>query len=343
MDLKKRVDVCLLGKYPFLMKQNIEKVVQSKQSLRKGYDLVKCGGVWDLWALESQEDCVIEKWIISEKTIAVLYKSFVSFSSSTLLQHTCTCKGVVTLSTKKIQLYKHFVAILVALDGLRNYSQNMTPKTFHRPSLNRYRLAPQRMKDKIDYSLTWQNILIRLSSECPKKRLYTSGYYKFISEKPLTKKEKKEKKQAKPLPIRLLDKLSKTELVKKCIKRNIEHRGKKKMDLISLLELFFQPSIMVGFIDVIDPMEDNIFSTVIKPVVIESTIINMNILESVEKDKGLNDNELYNTFLPLMNNVDIKFEEVYGKKRSYFSTFFDNIDNGGKGKRKKITKINIDV
>jgi hypothetical protein len=60
MDLKKRVDVCLLRKYSFLIKQNIEKVVQNKQSLRKRYDLVKYGGVWDLWVLESQEDCVVE-------------------------------------------------------------------------------------------------------------------------------------------------------------------------------------------------------------------------------------------------------------------------------------------
>jgi hypothetical protein len=44
-----------------------------------------------------------------------------------------------------------------------------------------------------------------------------------------------------------------------------------------------------------------------------------------------------------MNNVNVKFEKVYGKKKSYFSTFFNNIDNGGKSKKKKIIKINIDV
>jgi hypothetical protein len=52
--------------------------------------------------------------------------------------------------------------------------------------------------------------------------------------------------------------------------------------LISLLKFFFQPFIMVGSINVIDPMEDNIFFIVIKLIIIKSIIINVKVLKKIK-------------------------------------------------------------
>ena len=167
------LDGPFLAPFSFLTFENLQKLVSSKQCFQKGYDIVKCGDVWDLKSAWKEKGAILQVsgWVHSEKTAAVFYRVSIEISRSSLLSYECPCKGCVILaSTNTYQLRKHPVAILVALEAIRNSShENEAPKRFRRIGMRVFKGAPERVREKVEVDLTWPMIIDRFSTSYEKK------------------------------------------------------------------------------------------------------------------------------------------------------------------------------
>jgi hypothetical protein len=240
-----RVDCFLLSPFVILQHDKLYNTVQSVQCFEKGYSLFKCGGVWDLQcSLDLERNLTVKGWVMAEKTSGSLYYCSVVLSCDELRGYECSCQGYTMLTTGKYQLCKHPVAILASLDAMRNSSHlglDLPPKRFKRAGMGVYKSAPKRVKDKVDADLRWCDILHRLVSICPKKRIGSKGYHKFHHTKVLTKKQKKLQHKEKPQVERFLEIYTVVELKEECKKRGLKLKGNKG-ELIEKLKPYFQPT-----------------------------------------------------------------------------------------------------
>lgn len=125
---------------------------------------MKCGDVYNLKCVGDEgREIRVSGWVHSEKTGAVLYLTTIELSTSQLLSIDCVCKGHVVLrSTSLYQLCKHVVAILAALEALRNASTCLQPPTrFQRVGMGVYKGAPPFVRAKVEAGLTWPMIIKR--------------------------------------------------------------------------------------------------------------------------------------------------------------------------------------
>lgn len=153
-----------LAPFELLTHQKLGEIVKGKQCLRLGYALVTCGDVYDLKCVKNEGGEIrVSGWVHSEKTGDMLYLTTIEVSTSQLLSYYCPCKGHVLLhSTLEYQLCKHAVAILAALDALRNDSTCPSPpKRFKRKGMGVYKGAPELVQEKVEANLTWPMIINR--------------------------------------------------------------------------------------------------------------------------------------------------------------------------------------
>jgi hypothetical protein len=226
----------LLKPYILLSIENLQKTVEGPQCLRKGYDLVRCGDVWDLKCKRKNGGGLsVSGWVHSELTSSNFYLATVDFSLSKLESFHCPCKGMMS------RLCKHPVALLAALDAIRNaFYELKPPKRFRRVGMSFYVTAPDHVKDKVEADLTWEDVVKRFSEKCEKKRKHVTGYNKFISSEVLTKKQKRVLSSKVSTEEKVLRSRKVSELREECKRRNISCQGKKKEDLVLLLYPYFR-------------------------------------------------------------------------------------------------------
>lgn len=235
------VDEELLLPYAWISMEEFLTIVQSKQSLTLGYKIMSGGGVWNLQRSFTNDVLNIEAVVASHKSSGSFYCCSISIMISGFVGSSCTCVGAKPLLNRKSQLCKHSVAILAALDALRNASlETATPKRFKRKGLATLEEAPRRMKLAVEAHLTWKDILLRLSTVLPKERTDRRGYNKVIRKQKLSKKRKRDEARKKTCGRRFLESLTVDELQQESKRRGLDMKLKRKEDLIKQLLPFYE-------------------------------------------------------------------------------------------------------
>ena len=123
----------LLKDFPLLSFENIRGINGGWQCFCKGYDLVKCGDVFDVnWSLSGVHLHVFG-YVHSEKMSSQFYCVDLTISSQSLDFYRCPCRGSSVLpDTKSSALCKHVFAILASLDALCNCAGPEPPTRFKR-------------------------------------------------------------------------------------------------------------------------------------------------------------------------------------------------------------------
>jgi SAP domain. len=161
------------------------------QAYRKGISLVSQGDVAGLVKDQITENMVrVRGFVHSEKSATIWYSVSISFQidNESVLPPNCVCAAAPNQSFK--QYCKHACALLLACIALRDFAEvSEPPKLFSRPNMKRFATACPRLQMKVDYHLTWSEILNRMKNSPPKKRVYSSNYDHFQTE-PHPKKKK---------------------------------------------------------------------------------------------------------------------------------------------------------
>lgn len=223
----------------WLTEEKLLEIAPSSQCLRKAYDLVKCGDVFNIQISMVDGFYDVVGWVHSEKASAPIYRVSVKLSSEKLIFYSCVCKGSVSLpSGVGVAQCKHVFAILVGLEAIRNTSPTAIPKRFKRAGMDVYARAPERVRAKVEVELTWSDILVRLESPIPKTRS-GGGKVKLISEKLSSASEEREKKKVLPLFMQILISMDCKCLREECIRRSLPSSGNKDL-LIQRLSPSFE-------------------------------------------------------------------------------------------------------
>lgn len=224
-----RLSAELLSSFLLLSFDSIKDFATSKLLWQKGYALVSCGDVWDLVATPDSESLCVNGWVHSEKSSSVLYSVSVTLSPSRVCTNfTCVCAGHSHLPSGTAAQCKHIFALLSACDAIRNFSvTHDPPPQFRRPGMRIYESAPLSVREKVEFDLSWDMILERFSVACPKKRKHSKSYNKFISEKVISKKRKKDIEAEKSAQQIFLEKRNIADLRKECERRGLISQGKK--------------------------------------------------------------------------------------------------------------------
>ena len=125
------------------------------------------------------------------------------------------------------------------MDAVKNASSVLSPpKRFQREGLRVVKGAPKRVREKVDSDCQWSDFLEQLHHPVPKKRKQVKGYNKVISEKPPTKRQKKEIEKSKSPEQCILEKYQVSKLQSECQRLNLDHHGKKAELIERLLPHF---------------------------------------------------------------------------------------------------------
>lgn len=234
------VESSLLQAYSWMNFDTYNLFLTSKKSRTHGYNLMKGGGVWNLRFEPKGGEALFSATVASGFTVGQFYLAFIQVSQERFLSSDCTCQGAVMLSTGSSQICKHAVAILAALEAIRNCDGKVAPpKRFKREGMARFKRAPYSVIEVVEANLSWQDILTRLTLELPKSRLYGKGYHKVIKVKKQSNKKRKREENKKSVGERFLSKLSVKDLQEECVSRGIDYRKKKKADLVKTLIPFY--------------------------------------------------------------------------------------------------------
>lgn len=229
----------LLLRFDWLTEEGIKLIVPSAQCFWKGYDHVKCGDVYNISFLEKDNFLSVFGWVHSEKSSSPLYKVELTLFYQHPLSFMCVCSGSAPLpSNEGLAMCKHVSALLAALEALRNTDKSFCPKRFKRVGLGVYSSAPERMQKKVEFSLTWEEILVRFEEPVPKIRP-GGGNVKLVSTKLLTKEKLRKIEKSKPLYMKILTSMNCKELRAECMKWGVSSKGKKS-DLIAILSPKFE-------------------------------------------------------------------------------------------------------
>jgi len=94
------------------------------------------------------------------------------------------------------QCCKHVSALLLSLFTLKNFHNVLEmPKIFCWPNIKCFAQACAQLKEKIDYDLTWKEILKQMLTTPPKKHAYSASYDTFQTEYVPCKKVQKSSKE----------------------------------------------------------------------------------------------------------------------------------------------------
>ena len=159
--------------------EELEKVVP-KQAFRIGKSIVGCGDVSGIKISQSGETKTCSGFIHSEKTAKRWYQvTCTIFSNGSVVNPSCVCHASPNMRTHSC-CCKHVSALLLSLYALENCKNlNKHPKIFRRPNMNRFAEASPYLQEKVEFHLTWEDVLSRMTMDPPKKRSYSSSYDVF--------------------------------------------------------------------------------------------------------------------------------------------------------------------
>jgi hypothetical protein len=166
------------------------------QAFRLGKSLVSCGDVAGLMISSHTESVMaIHGFVHSEKTASVWYDVSVKIltESNEITSPQCVCIASANMRDFA-RPCKHIVALLLSAIAIQHHVHDTkTPKFYKRPNMKRFEKAPQKLKDQIEYDLSWPEIIARIKNPVPKKRKHATGYNKLITtHQERTKKRKKD-------------------------------------------------------------------------------------------------------------------------------------------------------
>jgi hypothetical protein len=179
---------------PILSLESLESRLPT-QAFRLGKSIVSCGDVAGLKMLQTLEspEVIVTGYVHSEKRAVVWYSVSFKFNSldGSISSPECVCVARDNM-TDLGRPCKHISALLLAIIAHRDY-QNFTeaPKIFRRSNMNRFAGAPPMLKDKLDYEMSWSNLLSQIVGSVPKKRLHSTSYNKLLRTQQHSKKKKK--------------------------------------------------------------------------------------------------------------------------------------------------------
>ena len=171
--------------------EELERVVP-KQAFWIGKSIVGCGDVSGIKISQSGGMKSCSGFIHSEKTAKRWYQvTCTILSDGSITNPSCVCRASANMRSHS-RCCKHVSALMLSLYALENF-QNMDeyPKIFRRPNMKRFAGASPYLQEKVEFHLSWEEVLSRMTKEAPKKRSYSSSYDVFQTGRTPQKKVRK--------------------------------------------------------------------------------------------------------------------------------------------------------
>jgi hypothetical protein len=152
--------------------EELEKVVP-KQAFWIGKSIIGCGDVFGIKISQSGGTKSCSGFIHSEKMVKHWYQvTCTILSDGSVASPSCVCHASPNMWSH-FHCCKHVSALLLSLYALENCKNDTEhPKIFRRPNMNCFAEASPYLQEKVEFHLSWEEVLSCMTMEPPKRLLF---------------------------------------------------------------------------------------------------------------------------------------------------------------------------